>query len=65
MHPTDGLNCCACHLQGGESFLAKSTEEMIDHILEHSRAGHNMGDIVALAQELRLDNDKNFPIESR
>lgn len=67
MHVSGFLQCCACSLSGAQvhdpdmynSYNAYSTQEMVDHLVKHKRAKHQIpADIV---QRLWEDDEENFP----
>lgn len=62
MHVGGHLECCACFLRAKEpwsSFQADSTQKMVDHLEEHTTAGHYVPERVV--GELWADDAENFP----
>src|SRR5690242_12437057 len=56
MSTSGHLECCGCRL--GDQWTFGSTEEMIDHLAEHRKAGHRMPDDIEEA--LREDDYDDF-----
>lgn len=50
------LECCGCIL--GDRWHFNSTQEMVDHIQEHRKTGHNVPE--GLEDELWEDDDDNW-----
>lgn len=58
---SDGVHCCACTLiesMDGASFVAKSTQQIVDHLTIHKSLGHNVPEDVF--DNLWQDDSKNF-----
>src|SRR4051812_42965406 len=55
------LCCCGCRLDRPESFFASSTQEMVDHLRQHERAGHHFP--ASVIPDLWDDDEENFPKE--
>jgi hypothetical protein len=56
------LECCGCPLlEWPASYQALSTDDMVRHLDEHTRAGHKVPADVIPA--LRADDAENFPAE--
>lgn len=64
MNTTGSLECCGCIMdlpdQEWSSFLANSTQKMVDHLEEHTKLGHFVP--WGVVDHLWADDSKNFPL---
>lgn len=59
------LYCCMCPLEEGfeqTGFVARRTQDMLEHLEEHRKVGHRMPSTIN--EELLADDAENFPVRS-
>jgi hypothetical protein len=57
------IYCCGCSLEQGMEqmgFVARRTQDMIDHLVKHQEAGDRMPETIL--DEIRTDDAENFPV---